>query len=110
MLPDPGFGLLVAAETVKARHEETGAPARPQPRVDLVQLARARLNREIVNQALHEPRKEPLVVERRRAVGLLLLTARIVQEHEIQIRAVAELEAAELAVANDRETGLARRR
>ena len=44
------------------------------------------------------------------AVGLLLGAARVVQEDEIEIGAVAELEPRELAVADDGEAGLARRR
>ena len=110
VLPYPRVLRLIVPKPFEARHEQPGSAARPQARVDLVQSPRARLNRQEVNQALHEAAEEALVVERRIAVGLLLRAARVVQEHEVEIGPVAELEPRELAVADDRKTGLARRR
>ncbi len=55
-------------------------------------------------------REESLVVERRHAVGLLQLASRIVQEDEVEVGPVPELEARQLAVADDGKAGLARRR
>ena len=98
------------AEPFEARDEQAGSAARPKARVDFVQTARARLNRQKVNEPLHEAAEEAFVLERRHAVGLLLGAARVVQEDEIEVRAVAELEARELAVADDGEAGCARRR
>ena len=63
-----------------------------------------------MNEALHEPAEETLVVERRRAVGFLMRTARIVQKHEIEIGAIAELETRELAVADDGKPRFTQRR
>src|SRR5262245_17909285 len=98
------------AEPLQARDEQARPAARPKACVDLVEAARARLHGKKVDEPLHEATEEALVVERRHAVGLLLVAARIVQEDEIEIRAVAELEAGELAVADDGEAGVARRR
>ena len=53
--------------------------------------------------------EEHRVLERLRAVGLLGLARGVVQEHEVEVRAVAELEAAELAVGDDAELRVARR-
>src|SRR4051812_41479544 len=110
MLPDPRLLFLISIEAVDARHEQPGAAARPQTRIDVVETSRARLDREEMNQPLDEPREEALVFQRRLAIRLLLRAARVVQEHEVEIGAVAELEAAELAVADYREADCARRR
>ena len=55
---------------------------------------------EQVHDALSQPQEEHAVVDA--AGGLLKLAGRVVQEHEVEIRPVAELEAAELAVAGGR--------
>ena len=55
-------------------------------------------------------REEHGVVERLRAVGLLLLTGRVMQEHQIQVGAVTQLQATELAVGDDGKARRARRR
>src|SRR5690606_34048739 len=105
VLPDPRLVALVAAEVIEARDHEAGAPARPQPRIDLVQAPGARLDRQEVDQALDQAREEPRVVERGGPRRLLVAAGRVVQEHEVEVRAVAELEAAELAVADHGEAG-----
>src|SRR5262245_7752376 len=110
MLPNPRVRRLVVAEPFEARDEQARSAARSKASIDLVQAARARLNGKKVDEPLHETTEEALVVERRHAVGLLLLAARVVQEDEIEIRAVTELEAGKLAIADDGETGVARRR
>src|SRR5208337_1377303 len=56
-----------------------------------------------MDDALSEAQEEHAVVERTLAPGLLKPAARIMQEHEVQIRAVAELQAAELAVSGHRD-------
>ncbi len=58
------------------------------------------MNREQVHETLPEALEEQSVVDRLRSVGALRLAARVVQEHQVQVRAVAELQAAELAVRN----------
>ena len=85
-------------------NEQPSAAARTQASVDVIESARARLDREEMNEPLHEPREEALVIERRFAVRLLLRAARIVEEHEIEIGAVPELEPAELAVQTNHTT------
>ena len=44
--------------------------------------------------ALREADEEHLVVDRLRGIGLGMLGARIVQEHQVEVRGVAELVAA----------------
>ena len=61
------------------------------------------MHRQQVHEALREPQEEHLVVDDFRPGRLLRSPARIVQEHEVEIRSVAELHAAELAVARDRD-------
>ena len=51
-----------------------------------------------MHEALSEALKEQCVVDRLRSVGALRLAARVVQEHQVQVGAVTELQAAELAV------------
>src|SRR6185503_20591548 len=63
-----------------------------------------------MDEPLHEATEEALVIEWRHTVRLLLSATRIVQEDEIEIGAVAELEAGKLAVTNHREPRIARRR
>ena len=79
-------------------------PLGPQPHVDLVQAPGRRMHRQQVHQPLREAHEEHLVVDAARPFGLLLRAARVVQEHQIEIRAVAELHAAELAVADHAES------
>src|SRR5690606_28654126 len=56
MLEHPGLLALVAPEVLEARDHQARPPVGAEPRVDLVQPARARLDRQEVDQALHEPR------------------------------------------------------
>src|SRR2546423_11888717 len=74
--------------------------ARAQAHVDLIEPTGGGVHGQQVHDALREPHEEQLVVDGARAAGLLMLAVRVVQEHEVQIRAVAELHAAELAVAH----------
>ena len=55
-------------------------------------------------------KKNTAVVERPRAVVCWMLAARIVQKHEIEIRNIAEFQAAELAVAGHGHAHRAQRR
>ena len=45
VLPNPSVLRLIVAKPLEARDEQARPAARTQPRVDLVQAARARLNR-----------------------------------------------------------------
>src|SRR5579885_487948 len=53
-----------------------------------------------MHQTLRQTHEEERVVDGPAAIGLLPLTPRVVEKYEIEIRGVAELEAAELAVAD----------
>ena len=68
------------------------------------------MHRQQVHDALREAHEEQLVIDRLRAAGLLALAVRIVQEHQVEIRGVAELHAAELAVADRADVHRARLR
>ena len=93
MLPDPGVVLLVARERLDRGHQQPGGAARPQPQVGIEQHAGRGSRGKPVVEALREPR-----------VGLRRLLARIVvQKDEVEVRGVAELLSAQLAVADYRE-------
>src|SRR5690606_9214157 len=72
MLVDPCLVALVAAKVVEARDHEAGAAARPEPRIDLVEPPGARLDRQEMDQALHEAREEPRVIDHGGASRLLM--------------------------------------
>jgi hypothetical protein len=67
------------------------------------------MHRQQVHDALRDTHEEKLIVDGFRALGLLLLTLRVMQEDEIQIRGIPELHPAELAVARPRRCCTARR-
>src|SRR2546430_9769974 len=93
MLPDPGVVLLVARERLDRGHQQPGSAARPQPQVGVEQHAGRGSRGKPVVEALREPR-----------VGLRRPLARIaVQKDDVEVRGVAELLAAQLAVADYRE-------
>src|SRR5437667_11118615 len=93
MLPDPGVVLLVARERLDRGHQQPGSAARPQPQVGIEQRAGRGSRGKPVVEALREPR-----------VGLRRLLVRIVVEKdEVEVRGIAELLSAQLAVADHRE-------
>ena len=94
--------MLVTLERVDAGHEKAALAVRPQPHVDFVEPSGRRMHGEQMHDALSKPQKEHHIVERAFAPGLLNLAARVVQEDEIEIGAVAEFQAAELAVTRHR--------
>ena len=61
---------------------------------------------EQVHQPLHQPQEEHAVVHHRGTRSRLEFACGVVQEHEVEIGAVAELDAAELAVGDDDHPGL----
>ena len=94
VLPRPRLLALVAAERMRAT-----TPAGPRRRraAGAGRCRRASPPRwSLVSQRV-EPLREARVASRRRFVGV------VVQEHDVEIRRVAQLLAAELAVADDRE-------
>ena len=109
VLPGPRVLSLVAAETVEARHEQPGAAVGPQAHIDLIQAPRTRLYRQHVHEALHEPCKKHCVVERPEPVRFLVRPAAIVNEHQVEVRAITQFETAELAVTDDAQARGARR-
>src|SRR5215471_1950249 len=100
MLPGPGFPPLVIRECLDARDQQSSLAARTQPHVDLIEPPGRGVHGEQVNDALREPHEEQLVVDRPGAARLLVLAVRVVQEHEVEVRGITELHAAELAVAD----------
>ena len=101
MLPGPGVGLLISLERIDAGHEKAAFAVRPQTHVHLIEAAGGGMHGEQVHDALAQTQKENAVVERLFAVGQLDAAARIVQKNQIQIRGVAQFQAAELAVSRD---------
>ncbi len=103
VLPGPGFLELVAAEGLDAGHQHAALARGPQPHVDLVQPAGSRMHGQQVDQPLRVAQEEHLVVHRRRGIGFLLLTGAVMQEHQVQVRTIAQLVATELAVGQRRD-------
>ena len=75
-------------------------PLGPQPHVHLVEPAGRRMHREQMHHPLRKRTKNTWLSTLRAPCGLLRARRRVVQEHHIQIRAIAEFDAAELAVAD----------
>ena len=101
MLPGPGLVALIFGKRIDAGYQHAGLAARAQAHIHFVQPSRGRIHRQQVHHALREAQKEHLVIQLTAACGLLLQAARIMQKHQIQIRGVAQLLAAELAIADD---------
>ena len=100
VLPGPRLLALVVGERVDVGDQQPSLAARPQSHVDLVEPAGGGVHGQEVHDALREPHEEQLVVDGARAGGLLPLALRVVQEHQIEVGGVAELDSAELAVAD----------
>ena len=94
VLPGPGFLLLVLGERADARDQHAALARRPQAHVDFVEPPGRRMHGQQVQHALREADEEHLVVHRLGRIGLGMLGARIVQEHEVEVGGVAELVAA----------------
>src|SRR6185503_18800020 len=89
VLPGPRARGLVFAERVERAHEQPRRAVGTQTQVDLVEHARGRVAAEPRVHALRDARE---------ALGRLRAA---VQEDDVEIRAVAELLAAELSIADD---------
>src|SRR5918999_5362251 len=95
MFPHPGAFLLVARECGDGRDQQSRGAARPELEIGLEENSRRR--------AAGEPGVQPL---RKPRVDLWRLLVRIVVEKDdVEVGGVAELLAAELAVADHREVG-----
>ena len=105
VLPGPGILTLIVGESLQRGHQQASVTRRPQPHIHLVKAARRRDGRQQVNDALPQASKKDRGVQRARAIGGALAVA-VVQEHQIEIRAVAQLDAAQLAIANDQKRRL----
>ena len=103
VFPDPGLGPLVRPEALHARHERARLAVGTQPRIHLVKAAVARLDAQQVDQSLHEPEHEDAVIDGLRARSPLRLATGVMQEDHVQVGTVTQLQAAELAVTDDRE-------
>ena len=97
VLPCPRVLALIAVERADARDEKPGRTVGTQPEVGLVQPPRTR--------CAGKPRIDPLgeAGVARRCLVVLPLRVAIVEKDEVEVRCVAELLPAELAVADDRE-------
>src|SRR6185503_440802 len=93
VLPHPRALLLVAREGLDRGDEEPGGAARPEREVGLEQHSRG--------SARAEPGIEALRIARI-DLGRLLVRV-LVEKDDVQVRGIAELLAAELAVADDGE-------
>ena len=100
VLPGPGLLTLVVGEGADAGHEQAALAARPQAHIHLVEPPGSGVHGEQMHDALRQAHEEQLIVDRLGAARFLLLTVRVVQEHQIEIRGITKLHAAELAVAD----------
>jgi len=83
--------LLVVGISRKTGHQQAGISVRPQGGVDLVQIALAGLYRQPVDQLAHKSG-----IHLGRALMIVF-----VNEHDVQVTAVAQLFAAQFSVGND---------
>ena len=94
VLPGPGFLFLVFDEGADPRDQHAALARGPQAHVDFVKPPGRRVHGQDVQRALREADEKHLVVDRLRRVGLGLFRARVVQEYQVQVRGIAQLEAA----------------
>ena len=106
MLPGPGLVALVVGEGFEGADQQAGAAAGPQAGIDFVQIAGPGARGQPIDNALHQFGEKAGIVDLARPGGQLPFAGAIVQEHQIQIGAVIELDAAQLAVGDDGETGI----
>ena len=106
VFPGPGLVLLVTLERAQRADQQPRGTGRAQTHVHVIQLARVGLGGQQVNDALAQAREELRAVDRLGAVGFGLRVA-VMDKHQVQVRTVAKLQAADLAVTNDDEPGVA---
>ena len=103
VLPGPGFAPLVLLERADLGECEATLAGRPQPHIHFVEPASSGMHSQQVHEPLSESQEEDLIVHHLRAARLLPLACGVVKKDEIEVRGVAKLHAAELAVAGDPE-------
>src|SRR5690606_26427211 len=104
----PGVTVLVFFEGGKGADQQTGIARGAKAHVDVVELPGNGLGTEDVDDLLAEAHEEGGVVDLPLPVGA---AGRVcpMNEDQIQVGAVAQLDAAELAIADDDEVPLVRR-
>ena len=105
VLPGPGLALLVALEGTHGTDQQPRGAGRTQAHVHVIELTGVGLGSQHMNDALPQPGEELRAVDGFGAVGFALGIA-IVDEHR-PVRAMPQLDAADLAVADDDETRIA---
>lgn len=103
MLPGPGTITLIVAIAGERGHQRALAAVRAQPHIDVVETAGAGFGAQQCHHLLRKPRKPAPGFQRSLAIGGFHLAWVIVEKHQIQIRAEAQLQAAQTAIADDGE-------
>ena len=106
-LPGPAGRLVIAERRRQRAGQGPLVPLGPEPHVDPVGLPQGRVVGEQADEVAPHPGEELGVGDRPRAVGLPLV---VVEEDQVDVRAVVELLAAELAQPEHHEPRRARRR
>ena len=101
VLPGPRLVPQVCAETVEGVDEHSLRAVRAQPRIHLVERALGRHGRQNVDEPLGEAGVEGGEIDGLRSGGHGAGVV-VVHEDEVEVGAVAELDAAELAIGDDR--------
>ncbi len=102
MFPGPGLVLLIIGEGVGRGDQHARRPGRTQAGIHLIQNAGRSPGAEQVHDALGEAQVELTPVDLALAVGHHVHRA-VVEENQVQIGAVAQLPAAQLAVTHHRK-------
>ena len=100
MLPGPGFALLIALKGAQRADQQTRCARGPQAHIHLIKLAGVGLRGQQVNDALTQAIEELRAVDGFFAVSFCVRVA-VVDKHQIKIGAVAQLDTADLAIADD---------
>jgi hypothetical protein len=95
--------MLIFGERLEGADQQAGATTGPQPGVDLVQIAGAGTGGEQINDPLHQLGEEGGVVDLARTGGELPMTGAVVQEHQVEVGAVIQFNAAQLSVSDNGE-------
>ncbi len=103
VLPGPGAFALVFGVAGQGGDQRTLATVRAQAHVDVVQAAGSGDRPEHRHHLLRQARIPTAGIERTRPVAAVLSGRMVVQEDQIQIRAEAQLQSPQAAVADDRE-------
>ena len=102
MLPCPGFVLLIIGKRVGGGDQHPRRAGRAQPGVNFVENTGRSAGAEQMHDPLSQPQVELTAVDLPLAVGHHLRRT-VMEEHQVEIGAVAQLPTAELAVADDGE-------